>query len=72
MLKMQTKQGYLNFLVSYFKIVGIWIKMKCIKKLQMSILTKEAKNYSKLMIFILMGHISPTPYTCVVLFGKMP
>lgn len=38
--------GKVNFLITYFKIVGIWIKMKIIKK-KKYFCTKDPKNYSK-------------------------
>lgn len=46
MLKMRKWWEKANFLMSYFKRVGIWIEMKIMKKLHMYISTKEAKNYS--------------------------
>lgn len=53
MLKTRKWREKIHFKISHFNIVGIWIKFKKMKKLHMYI--KEAKNYSKLVMFILVG-----------------
>lgn len=54
----------LKKMMSYFKTVGIWIKIKYKKKLNMYIRTKETQNYCKMMMLILnRGHIRPKSYT---------
>lgn len=53
MLKTRKWREKIHFKISHFNIVGIWIKLKKMKKLHMYI--KEAKNYSKLVMFILVG-----------------
>lgn len=46
-----TRKGYI-FMMSYLKLVVIWIKLKIMKQLHMFICTKEANNWNKLVMFI--------------------
>lgn len=61
-IKMQKLRGNVNFLLSFFKIMGIWIKIKLKKIYNMFIRTKDAKNDRKLMTFIFGGDIRPISY----------
>lgn len=54
MLEMQTRREKDNFLMSYFQIWGIWIKMKTMKEISYIFGAKEAKNYRDL----LHGHVN--------------
>lgn len=61
-IKMQKLRGNVNFLLSFFKIMGIWIKIKFKKIYNMFIRTKDAKNDRKLMTCIFGGDIKPISY----------
>lgn len=56
--------GKVNFLITYFKIVGIWIKMKIIKKKKsISVQRTQRITANIIMMFILGGHIKPISYS---------